>query len=268
MSMIKTIELWPGASKDSIGDDNQGCPSLTLYPVSKEGLSSAVIVCPGGGYGRRAAHEGEPLAKWLNGLGITALVLNYRVAPYEHPVPLQDAQRAIRTVRHHAEEWQIDSNRIGILGFSAGGHLASTAGTHYDAGDQESVDPIERQSCRPDVMVLCYPVITFSSEYGHEGSKLNLLGKTPDEKLVKLLSNEQQVTAHTPPTFLWHTADDAAVPVENSLLFAGALSRHKVPFDLHVFESGRHGIGIAVDHQEAYIWPELCANWLKKQHFA
>ncbi|OPH52020.1 esterase [Paenibacillus ferrarius] len=265
---MRTIELWPGASKDSIGEDNQGCPSLTLYPVPGEGISSAVIVCPGGGYSCRAPHEGEPIAKWLNGLGISAFVLNYHVAPYEHPVPLQDAQRAIRTVRHHAEEWRIDSNRIGILGFSAGGHLASTAGTHFDAGDQESADPIERHSSRPDLMVLCYPVITFQGEFAHIGSMHNLLGQTPDEKLVAHLSNEQQVTKETPPTFLWHTADDAAVPVENCLLFAAALSRHKVPFDLHVFESGRHGIGLAGDHAEAYIWPELCANWLKKQHFA
>jgi acetyl esterase/lipase len=267
LSSVNTIELWPGVSKDSIGEDNQGCPSLTLYPVTREGLSSAVIVCPGGGYSRRAAHEGEPIAEWLNGLGISAFVLNYRVAPYEHPVPLQDAQRAIRTVRQHAEEWRIDPSRVGILGFSAGGHLASTAGTHYDAGDQESADPIERQSSRPDVMILCYPVISFE-EYGHVGSKHNLLGETPDEKLVSLLSSEKQVTSDTPPTFLWHTSDDGAVPVENSLFFAGALARHKVPFDLHVFESGRHGLGIASDHAEAYIWPELCANWLNKQHFA
>lgn len=267
MTNRQTIELWPGASLDSIGEDNQGCPSLTLYPVVNGNLSSAIIVCPGGGYSRRAAHEGEPIAKWLNGLGISAFVLNYRVAPYRHPVPLLDAQRAIRTVRHHAEEWQIDPHRIGILGFSAGGHLASTAGTHYEAGDQNSVDPIERQSSRPDLMVLCYPVISFG-EHGHVGSKHNLLGESPDEELVSLLSSDMQVTADTPPTFLWHTADDASVAVENSLLFAGALSRNKVPFDLHVFESGRHGIGIAEDHSEAYIWTEICANWLKKQQFA
>ncbi|MBD0380025.1 alpha/beta hydrolase [Paenibacillus sedimenti] len=262
-----TIELWPGASTDSIGDENRGCPSLTLYPAAGEGLSSAVIVCPGGGYRRRADHEGEPIAKWLNGLGISAFVLNYRVSPHQHPTPLQDAQRAIRTVRHHSQEWNIDPNRVGILGFSAGGHLASTAGTLYEAGDMRSPDPIERQSSRPDLMVLCYPVITFG-EFAHEGSKLLLLGETPDDTLVSLLSTEKQVTADTPPTFLWHTADDAAVPVENSLLFAGALSRHKVPFELHVFESGRHGLGLAEDHPEAKIWPDLCAVWIKKQNFA
>ncbi|WP_216625683.1 alpha/beta hydrolase [Paenibacillus planticolens] len=267
MSTATTIELWPGASRESIGEVNQGCPSLTLYPVASEGLRAAVIVFPGGGYAMRAAHEGEPVAKWLNGLGISAFVLNYRVAPYEHPVPLQDAQRAIRTVRHHAAEWGIDPKRVGILGFSAGGHLASSAGTLYDAGNQDAADPIERQSSRPDALILCYPVISFY-EYGHVGSKRNLLGETPDEELVTLLSTEKQVTDDTPPTFLWHTADDGAVPVENSLLFAGALSRHKVPYDLHIFESGKHGIGMAVDHGEAYLWPELCANWLKKQQFA
>ncbi|CAN7701361.1 alpha/beta hydrolase [Paenibacillus sp. LjRoot153] len=262
-----TIELWPGATQDSQGEENQGCPSLTLYPAEGDGLRAAVIVCPGGGYGRRAPHEGEPIAKWLNGLGISAYVLNYRVAPYKHPVPLQDAQRAIRTVRHHAEAWGVDANRIGILGFSAGGHLTATAGTHYDAGDQTSADPIEHHSSRPDLMVLCYPVISFGVN-AHQGSRINLIGEDASEELVNDLSNELQVTTDTPPTFLWHTADDAAVSVENSLLFASALSRNKVPFDLHVFESGRHGIGIADDHPEAYIWPEVCANWLKKQHFA
>jgi acetyl esterase/lipase len=264
---MSTIELWPGASMESIGDENQGCPSLTLYPVTGKDMSSAVIVCPGGGYHRRADHEGEPVAKWLNGLGISAFVLNYRVSPHQHPIPLQDAQRAIRTVRHHAKEWRIDPNRIGILGFSAGGHLASSAGTLYDNGDEQSLDPIDRQSSRPDLMILCYPVITFG-EHGHEGSKLNLLGETPEDALVTLLSTEKQITADTPPTFLWHTADDGVVPIENSLLFAAALSRNQVPFDLHVFESGRHGIGLAEDHAEAKIWPNLCEAWLKKQNFA
>ncbi|MEW9699740.1 alpha/beta hydrolase [Paenibacillus sp. SI8] len=264
---MTTIELWPGAAQESIGEENQGCPSLTLYPLAGKAVSSAVIICPGGGYGRRAFHEGEPVAKWLNGLGIAACVLNYRVAPHQHPTPLQDAQRAIRTVRHYADEWRIDPNRIGILGFSAGGHLASSAGTLYDAGDAHAADPIDRQSSRPDAMILCYPVITFG-EFAHEGSKLNLLGETPDDALMTLMSTEKQVTADTPPTFLWHTAEDASVPVENSLLFTAALSRNRVPFDLHVFESGRHGIGLAEDYPEAKNWPTLCAAWLKKHSFA
>ena len=184
----------------------------------------------------------------------------------KHPIPLQDAQRAIRTVRYNAEAWGVDANRIGILGFSAGGHLAATTGTHYDAGDAHALDPIDQVSSRPDLMVLCYPVISFGL-HTHQGSRIHLIGETADEALVGHLSNELHVTADTPPTFLWHTADDAAVPVENSLLFASALSRHKVPFDLHVFESGKHGIGIADEHPEAYIWPEVCANWLKKQRF-
>lgn len=267
MLQNNTIELWPGATQDAIGEKNEGCPSLTLYLAEgQESPRSAVIVYPGGGYGMRADHEGEPIARWLNELGISAFVLNYRVAPYRHPIPLQDAQRAIRTVRHHAEAWGIDPQRVGILGFSAGGHLASTAGTHYDSGNLEAADPIDRHSSRPDLMVLCYPVITMETQ-GHQGSKNNLIGEDASEELIRHLSSEQQVTPDTPPTFLWHTADDAAVPVENSLLFAAALSRHKVPFDLHVFESGRHGIGNAADHPEAYIWPDVCANWLRKQQF-
>ncbi|MNR28582.1 Acetylxylan esterase precursor [compost metagenome] len=161
----------------------------------------------------------------------------------------------------------MDANRVGILGFSAGGHLAATVGTHYDAGDQSSSDPIEHHSSRPDLMVLCYPVISFGLNT-HQGSRINLISEDASEELVELLSNELHVTEDTPPTFLWHTADDGPVPVENSLVFASALSRNKVPFDLHVFESGVHGIGIANDHPEAYIWPDICANWLKKQRFA
>ncbi len=263
----ENIELWPGAAQESVGEENQGCPGLTFYPASGEGLRAAVIVCPGGGYGRRAAHEGEPVALWLNSLGISAFVLHYRVAPHRHPLPLQDAQRAIRTVRHRAEEWRIDPKRIGILGFSAGGHLASTAGTLFDAGNEEAADPIERYSSRPDLIVLCYPVITFGDS-GHVGSKFNLLGEPADEDLAAALSTHTRVTDHTPPAFLWHTADDAAVPVENSLLFAGALSRHQVPFELHVFESGRHGLGLAEEHPEAKAWPALCGTWLRKQNFA
>lgn len=263
---MSTIELWPEESKESIGGENRGCPSLSLYPVSGKVPSPAVIVCPGGSYRRRAAHEGEPVAKWLNGLGISAFVLNYRVSPYQHPIPLQDAQRAVRTIRHYAKEWSIDPERVGILGFSAGGHLASATGTLYDAGDKQSSDPIERQSSRPNLLILCYPVITFG-EYGHQASMHHLLGDSPDVALFALLSTVKQVTAGTPPTFLWHAADDENVPVENSLLFAGALSRRQVPFDLHVFESGGHGLGLAEDHPEVKAWPEICEAWLRKQYF-
>lgn len=260
------IPLWPLEEMSTNDEANQGCPSMTLYPVSGVSPASVVVICPGGGYVRRAPHEGEPIAIWLNELGIAAVVLHYRVAPYKHPIPLGDAKRAIRKVRHHAREWGFDANRVGILGFSAGGHLASTAGTHYDGGNLESADPVERHSSRPDLMVLSYPVITFGS-YAHEGSKLNLLGENPDAVLVTELSTEKRITKDTPPTFLWHTANDQAVPVENSLLFAAQLSANKIPFELHVFESGSHGMGLAESHPEVQVWPDVCGRWLKKQGF-
>jgi acetyl esterase/lipase len=263
---IMNIPLWQNVELETQEGPNAGCPSATVYPLAGEGPYPVVVVLPGGGYGRRADHEGEPIAKWLNSIGIAAIVVNYRVAPYKHPVPLQDAQRAIRLVRHNAEAWKMDPSRVGILGFSAGGHLASTAGTHYDSGNPQAADPIDRLSSRPDLMVLCYPVISFG-HCTHGGSKLNLLGENPDENLVALLSNETQITPDTPPTFLWHTANDGAVPVENSMLFAMELSRNKVPFDLHVFESGNHGLGLASNHPEAHVWPSLCEAWLRKQGF-
>ncbi|AFC33105.1 esterase/lipase-like protein [Paenibacillus mucilaginosus 3016] len=261
-----SLLLWPQGTPGALGEEAEDKPTLVPYLAEGPGVKPAVIVCPGGGYARRAAHEGDPVALWLNGLGISAFVVHYRVAPYQHPHPLSDAQRAIRTVRHRAAEWNIDPARVGILGFSAGGHLASSAGTHYDAGNPESADPVERQSCRPDLLVLCYPVITFGP-YTHEGSKMNLLGEGAPEELVTLMSSERQVNENTPPTFLWHTADDGAVPVENALFFASALSRSKVPFELHVYESGRHGLGLAEDHPEAHTWTQLCGTWLKKQGF-
>ncbi|SEC55587.1 Acetyl esterase/lipase [Paenibacillus sp. GP183] len=260
------VSLWTHEEMNTIGQANQGCPSMTLYPVSSGKPAPVVVVCPGGGYRERASHEGEPIARWLNGIGIAAVVLDYRVAPYKHPVPLGDAQRAIRKVRLHAEEWGFDANRVGILGFSAGGHLASSVGTHYDKGKEDSDDPIDRHSCRPDLMVLCYPVITLGS-FTHSGSLLNLLGENPAPALLYMLSNETQITKDTPPTFLWHTADDPVVPVENSLMFASQLSLNKIPFELHVFESGAHGLGLAEGSPEVRAWSEVCGRWLKKQGF-
>ncbi|WP_207952113.1 alpha/beta hydrolase [Paenibacillus turpanensis] len=261
------IELWPEGAPFAQGSGEEDRPAITPYLVEGSEPTAAVIVCPGGGYARRAAHEGEPIAQWLNTLGISAFVLRYRVAPYRHEATLGDAQRAIRYVRSRAKEWNIDAGRVGILGFSAGGHLASSAGTHYDSGQAESEDPVERESCRPNLMVLCYPVISFG-EYRHEGSLTNFLGEEPSEELVRLFSNELQVTADTPPTFLWHTGDDASVPVENSLLLAAALSKHNVPFELHSYTSGRHGLGLAQTHPEAQTWPDLCARWLRRFEFA
>jgi acetyl esterase/lipase len=255
--------LWPDqpASPDDVA------PRLTPFLLNGPEPTGAVIVCPGGGYARRAPHEGAPVAEWLNSLGIAAFVLDYRVAPHRHPLPLGDAQRAIRTVRQRAEEWAIRPDRIGILGFSAGGHVAASAGTHFGGGKPQAADPIERQSCRPDALVLCYAVLTFG-EFRHEGSMVNLLGEEPPEELRNLLSNELQVTSDTPPTFLWHTGDDAGVPVENSLLFAGALRRNGVPFALHVFPHGRHGLGLATDDPVVGAWPALCGQWLRALGFS
>ncbi|MEK0312836.1 alpha/beta hydrolase [Cohnella sp. 56] len=258
--------LWPEGAPHAAGDTPEDRPAL--FPYLLEGPDRpVVIVAPGGGYGMRADHEGEPIALWLNGLGISAFVLRYRVAPYKHPAPLLDAQRAVRTVRARAAEFGVDADRIGLLGFSAGGHLVSSAGTHWDAGSPDAEDPIERVSARPDLILLCYPVVTLRDPHTHAGSRLNLLGEAPAPDLVESLSGELQVNADTPPAFLWHTADDGAVPVENSLMFAAALSAHRVPFDLHVYSSGAHGIGLAEDHPYASGWPAAAAAWLKTQGF-
>lgn len=258
------IELWPEGAPYARGQDIEDRPAITPYLAEQgEAAGPAVVVLPGGGYQCRAEHEGRPIAEWLNTLGISAFVLDYRVAPYKHPAPLTDARRALRYVRSRAAEWKVDPSRLGILGFSAGGHLASTAGTHYDRGNELSADPVERESCRPDFMVLCYPVISLY-EFRHSGSRDNLLGEKPLEEELQLLSNELQVTGDTPPAFLWHTSDDPAVPVENALLFAGALSRHKVPFELHSYMTGPHGLGLAEQHAEAQTWPELCRRWFKR----
>ncbi|GIO63488.1 alpha/beta hydrolase [Paenibacillus cineris] len=260
------IPLWEDVPLGQSGPENEGCPSITPYLLEGEGPFPMMVVCPGGGYVMRADHEGEPIALWLNSIGVSAVVLNYRVSPNRHPVPLGDAQRAIRTVRSLAADWNIDPARVGILGFSAGGHLASTAGTHFDAGQADAEDPVERESSRPDLQVLCYPVISFGP-YTHEGSKYSLLGEEPDAELVQYLSNETRVTPDTPPAFIWHTADDGAVPAENSLLFALALSREKIPYALHVFEAGRHGLGLAEEEEAVKAWPDLCATWLRERQF-
>lgn len=262
---IKPIELWP-EDHPSAHSLNEEKAVITPYLLESDKPLAAVVVLPGGGYGMRADHEGKPIAEWLNSIGLHAFVLDYRVAPHKHPVPLNDAKRGLRLVRSRAAEFGVDPNRVGILGFSAGGHLASTAGTHYDLGDQTSQDLVERESSRPDLMVLCYPVISLG-EYRHDGSRVNLLGEHAPEELVELLSNENQVTESTPPTFLWHTADDGAVPVENSLMFAAALSRNRVPHELHVYESGRHGLGLAQEEPETYTWPMLCEKWLRRRGF-
>ena len=266
-----TYPLWPDGVPGAKGTDPKlDAPTITVYSPPAEKLSgSAVVVCPGGGYGGLALdHEGKQVADWLNSLGVTAVVLKYRLGPrYRHPAMLQDAGRAIRTVRARAKEWKVSPNRIAILGFSAGGHLASTAGTHFDAGKPDSTDPVERESSRPDRMILAYPVIALATPYAHMGSKRNLLGEAPPEELVASLSNETQVTPDTPPTFLVHTNADTGVPPENSLLFALALRKAKVPLELHIFEKGRHGLGLGGGDAAFAAWPKLCEAWLRNQGF-
>jgi len=266
------VVLWPSGAPGAQGSEPVDVPTLVPYLLPKgKGSGAAVIVCPGGGYSRLADHEGKPVAEWLNTVGVAAFVLKYRhTARYPHPAPLQDAARAIRTVRARAAEWGLDPARVGILGFSAGGHVASTAGTHFDGGRADAADPVERASSRPDLMILIYPVITMG-EKTHAGSKKNLLGADPKPEMVKLLSNEEQVTKDTPPAFVVHTVNDAGVPVENSLMFVSALRRAGVPFELHLYERGPHGFGLGTrggtTDPVLSTWPSLCAAWLRVRGF-
>lgn len=263
--VLPPCPLWPTMAADEVpGTDDR--PQLIPYLPDGRSPRGALIVCPGGGYGRLAPHEGEPVARWLVGLGIAAFVLRYRVAPHRHPVPLGDAQRAIRLVRGRADEWGVAGMSVGILGFSAGGHLSASVGVFNDAGDPANTDAVERASCRPDALVLCYPVITFG-EARHQGSTDNLLGPEADAASRATVALERHVSPQTPPTFLWHTADDPSVPVQHSLLFAGALARHGVPFALHVYPQGRHGLGLAGDDPVVGSWTRLCATWLATRGF-
>lgn len=260
--------LWPGGAPGAVGSEAADSPKITVYRApSGIANGSAVVVCPGGGYRVVAAdHEGKQVAEWLNSLGVSAFVLQYRLGPrYQHPAPLQDVQRALRMVRSRASEWSLAPSRIGVLGFSAGGHLASSAATHFVEGDPTSADPVERVSSRPDFAVLAYPVISLSTVATHRGSRRNLLGEDPDPALVWKMSTELQVTPLTPPTFLFHTDDDSAVPVMNSILFFAALKRAGVPAELHVFAHGRHGVGLAPEDPVLSQWPALCAQWLEGQ---
>jgi acetyl esterase/lipase len=259
------IPLYPAGAPLRETVPNGETPRITPYPVDNPKPHGAVVVLPGGGYGGRAGHEGAPIAEFFNKQGIGAAVVDYRVSPFRHPVPLLDAQRAIRWVRANAGTYNWLPDKVAVLGFSAGGHLASTTLTHFDAGNADAEDPVERPSCRPDAVVLCYAVVTMSSSWTHEGSVHNLLGPKPSAELRVDLSAEQQVRAECPPTFLWHTADDQAVPVENSLMLAGALRHFKVPFELHVFPHGPHGMGLATGDPAVGQWPGLCAGWLKRQ---
>jgi acetyl esterase/lipase len=259
------ILLWENGAPGALGQADSDKPTITVYQAPRGSSGTAVIVAPGGGYANLATeHEGRQEAYWFNAMGVTAFVLKYRLGPrYHHPIELGDAQRAIRMVRSRAAEYNIIPDRIGMMGFSAGGHLASTAGTHFDTGKADAADPIERASSRPDFLILGYPVISFDPAIAHAGSVRNLLGENPDPKLIEDLSNELRVTGETPPTFLFHTANDPGVPVENSVRFFLALRKAKVPAEMHIFENGPHGVGMALGDPALSAWPTLLMNWMR-----
>ena len=268
----KTELLWPNGAPGAKGTEAKDKPTLIIYlPEKEKANGGAIVVCPGGGYGGLAMdHEGHQIARWLNDNGIAAFICDYRHRGkgYGHPAPLEDAQRAIRTVRSRATEFGVDPAKIGILGFSAGGHLASSAVTHFDKGKADSEDPIQKVSCRPDFGVLCYPVIAFGEKFTHVGSQNNLLGKDAPEDLIKSMSSEKQVTSETPPCFLWHTYEDTGVPPENSIVFYLACIKNKVLAELHVYEKGRHGVGLGKGIVGTENWPTECIAWMKNHGFA
>jgi acetyl esterase/lipase len=261
---VQTFPLWENGAPGALGHEDSDIPTLTYYPA-REGVPTAVIVAPGGGYSVLAAnHEGRQVANWLNAAGITAFVLKYRLGPrYHHPIELGDAQRAIRLVRAHAAEYGVRPDHIGMIGFSAGGHLTSTVETHFDSGSPKASDPIDRASSRPDFAILGYPVISFTAPYSHRGSAEELLGDSPDPKLLENLSNDTQVTPQTPPTFLLSTSEDTVVPVENSVAFYLALHKAHVPAELHIFQKGPHGVGLDLGDPALGAWPTLLINWLR-----
>ena len=264
------IVLWKEGAPNAKGSAADDVPTITPFLAPKEtATGAAILVLPGGGYQHLSdIKEGSDVAKWLNTLGISAFVLKYRLGPkYGQPNQLLDAARALRTIRSRAKEWNLDAKRLGILGFSAGGHLASTLATHFDSGKIDAKDDIEKMSSRPDLQILIYPVITMG-EFTHGGSKKNLLGENPSEDLVKLYSNELQVTKETPPAFLVHTMTDTVVPVENSLQYVAALRKNGVPFEFHLYEQGPHGFGLAPTNPYLASWTERCADWLILRGFA
>lgn len=269
--MQMPIPLWPDGAPGALGHSSNDIPTLTPYlPPAKIATGAAMVICPGGGYEHLEPREGRDYALWLNQHGLTCFVLKYRLGShgYHYPVEFQDVTRAMRWVRAHAADYKINPGRIGIMGSSAGGHLASLVLTHFDAGNTTSADPIERQSSRPDLGILCYPVITLG-EFTHHGSLTNLLGANPPPELVKELSSELQVRTNTPPCFIWSTWRDQAVPVENTLMFAVALRKHQVPFDLHIYENGHHGLALADKFPFAHPhpWANDCLYWLKQHKF-
>lgn len=262
----QVIPLWSGAAPGALGSTEEDTPTLTVYlPRNTQVGMTAVIVLPGGGYRNLAMnHEGRQVANYLNAAGLAAFVLKYRLGPrYHHPIEMDDAQRAIRIVRSHAADWHIDPARIGIMGFSAGGHLAATVSTHFDSGQPAAADPVDRAASRPDFAILAYPVISMTEAWTHQGSKTNLLGDNAPAELARSLSADLAVTPQTPPTFLFQTDADTTVPAENAVSYYLALRKAGVPAEMHIFQNGPHGLGLALDDPALGQWPGLLLNWLR-----
>lgn len=269
--MQSAIPLWPGGAPGAHGTADTDIPTITPYlPDPAKATGAAMVILPGGGYQMLSAHEGNDYALWLNQHGVAGFVVKYRLGSngYRYPAEFDDGARALRWVRAHAKDYNIDPHRVGIMGSSAGGHLASMVLTHFDAGNPSATDPVERESSRPDLGILCYPVITMGP-LTHQGSKMNLLGPHPSPALVKKVSSEQQVTPNTPSCFIWCTYQDDIVPMENTMMFAMALRRHHVPFALHVYENGGHGMGLgdAPPFAHPHPWVADCLFWLKQHGF-
>jgi acetyl esterase/lipase len=265
------IPLWNGPAPGCLGAQDTDIPTVEVYlPSAAQGPTPAIVICPGGGYDHLAIdYEGTVIAQLFRDRAVAGIVLKYRLPGngYRHPIPLLDAQRAIRLVRSKAKEWNIDPNQVAILGFSAGGHLASTAGTHFDKPvkiDGGAADAVDNLSCRPDFMVLIYPVISMQDDITHSGSKGNLLGENPPQELVENLSNEKQITDKTPPTFLIHANDDDGVPPENSIRFYEGLRKAGVPAEMHIYLKGGHGFGTRLSEGPAARWPDPCLIWMRQ----
>ncbi|WP_348270008.1 alpha/beta hydrolase [Edaphobacter paludis] len=267
----KTLLLWPAGAPGAQGTADVDKPTLTVFlPSGPNATKTGVVIAPGGGYQHLAmGYEGTDVARWLNERGVAAFVLKYRLGPkYHNPIEIGDAQRAIRMVRANAAEYGIAPDHLGMWGFSAGGHLTATAGTHFDAGNPNAADPIDRQGSRPDFLILAYPVITLEAPYAHVSSRKYLLGDDPDPAEVQSLSAELQVTKDTPPTFLFSTTDDGTVPVMNSVMFYSALVKAGVPAEMHLFQHGHHGSGLGTGNPELSVWPDLLIKWMRERGYA
>jgi len=264
------IPLWENGAPDALGSGPKDIPMAMVRLPGSEKPTGALVICPGGGYGGLAmGHEGTEIAQWANEMGMAAIICDYRHRGkgYGHPAPIQDAQRAIRLTRANAAKWNLDSQRIGIIGFSAGGHLVSTVLTRFDGGDVNSEDQIARQSSKPNFGILAYPVILFGQPKTHQGSERNLLGPASDPKVLASFQSDLHVTPEMPPTFIFHTFEDKAVPPENALAFYAAMVKNGVPGELHIFEKGKHGVGLGSKVAVTSEWPNACRRWLESRQF-